>query len=69
MTDLTDAQRRVLVDLSDGDWHTLVPHHERSVVAKVYAYGLIRCDNDHDRYENRIWTITPRGDELLSASQ
>ena len=66
---LTDKQRRVLVDLSDGDWRIMVPHHNASTVQRCYALGLIRCDHDHLRYDERMWTITPRGDELLEKSE
>uniref|UniRef100_UPI0040489E4D hypothetical protein n=1 Tax=Yoonia sp. TaxID=2212373 RepID=UPI0040489E4D len=66
---LTDNQRRALVDLSDQDWQTLVPHHPRSVVQRLYALGLIRCDTDHETYDMRIWTITQRGLDVLEVSQ
>lgn len=65
---LTDKQRRVLVDLSDGDWQPLVPHHSRSVVATLHNMGCIRPDHTHIPYEDRIWTITPIGLECLEES-
>lgn len=66
---MTDLQRSVLVQLSDGDWRqgcelTRTP----GVLGKLLALGLCRCDFDHLPMYERLFTITPRGLEALEAT-
>jgi hypothetical protein len=66
---LTPTQRRVLVDLSEGDWINLVADggHSVAAVSTANMRGLIRCDFEV-AYPARRWTITPDGIAALEAS-
>lgn len=66
---LTDAQRSVLVSLSDQEWrmgHDLTK--SGIVLAALNRRGLIRHAEFYS-YLDAIWTITPDGLAALEASQ
>ena len=66
---LTPTQRRILVDLSEGDWVNLVAEggHSVSSVATASHRGLIRYDFEGP-FVARHWTITPEGIAALEAT-
>ena len=62
MNALTPARRRVLVDLSDGEWRDdFAGRHAPQTLRALYSAGLIRCDFDIGWLAERSWTITPDG--------
>lgn len=63
---ISDNAHRAIVDLLDRGWHSLVPHHPKGAVARLYMLGMVRCDCDNAKYPDRLWTITPRGEEYLA---
>ena len=69
---LTDAQRAVLVSLSDESWSDdrggFVGIHSPNVLARLDYSRLIRSDVDHGQYITRNWTITQAGLDALEAS-
>ena len=65
---LTDAQRRVLVDLSDGEWRPVAMHHPANIVGHLRRAELIRSDFDHLAAHEKQYTITPDGLQALEAS-
>ena len=69
MTSLTDTQRRVLVQLSDGEWrygHSLTK--SGGVLAVLYQRDYIR-HGDFNGYLDANWTVTPDGLAALEVSQ
>ena len=66
---MTDAQRRVLAHLSDGEWR-LGADLTRSagVLGKLDRSGYIRCDFSTHPNLSRLWTVTPDGLLALEAS-
>lgn len=69
---LTDAQRRVLVDLSDRSWPDdsggFLGKYSSTVLARLDYMGLIRSDVDDGRFDERNWTITQEGIDALKVS-
>ena len=67
---MTDAQRRVLVQLSDGEWRLGADITGSAIVlGKLERSGYIRCDFSHHPKLSRLWTVTPDGLSALEASQ
>ena len=70
---LTDAMRRVLVDLSDGSWSDDAGpargRYSAQTLARLDYSGLIRPDVDHGPFADRNWTITQSGLDALEAGQ
>lgn len=70
---LTDAQRAVLVELSDGSWsndrHSFSGRVSPVVLSRLQRAGYIRCDRDCDRLDERNWTATPDGLRALEYQQ
>ena len=68
---MTDAQRRILVDLSEGEWLNLVADRGHSIpsVATAAKHEYIRCDFAGSPFVARHWTITPMGIAALQAAQ
>ena len=66
---MTDAQRRALVDVSDGEWRNLAMYHDAGVVGTLRKRGLIRCDFDHLSAHEKNYTITPNGIAALEVWQ
>ena len=66
---LTYAQHRALVDVSDGEWKRLAMTHSLGAIGFLRNRGLIRCDFDHLAAEEKRYTITPDGEQALEAQQ
>ena len=61
MTPPTEAQRRVLVQLSDGEWRFGYDLTKSGgVLAALYQRGYIR-HGDFNGYLDANWTVTPDG--------
>ncbi|MGB0410177.1 MAG: hypothetical protein ACPGFA_01205 [Pikeienuella sp.] len=65
---ITDLQRRILVDVSDGEWRRLVPRYPAATVTRLGRAELLRCDFSYLRSDEKRWTITPDGLQALEAS-
>lgn len=69
---LTEAQRRVLVELSDGSWSDdRTPFAGRvsgNVLSPLQHAGYIRCAFSVGPLTERNWTITQAGLDALEAS-
>lgn len=59
---MTDTQRRIILMLSDGDWHELFPQFSVNGIISAIRAGYARQDASGAIIGARF-TITPKGEQ------
>lgn len=59
---MTDTQRRIILTLSDGDWHELFPQFSVNGIISAIRAGYARQDTSGLIIGARF-TITPKGEQ------